>query len=280
MLAMRIHLATQPTALTRVLFDQLIELTPAAAGVTYRDDRVGGVPGTWCIPPSGRAGRAVLYLHGGAYVFGSARAFRHLAGQLATSAGIDVFVADYRLAPEHAFPAALEDATGAYCALANELGTDHVAIAGDSAGGGLALAVLAAHRAAPCGVLLSPWTDLTLTAESLDARAADDPVLSRAALEAGATAYLRGHDVRDPRASPVFGELANLARLQVHVGTAEILLDDADRLDALAGAEVHIWEGMPHVFPLHAATLEAAREALTVAGTFLRQGIAEGGARS
>ncbi|WP_437528411.1 alpha/beta hydrolase fold domain-containing protein [Sorangium sp. So ce726] len=273
MTALRSQLATSRAAPTRASFDQLIELTPPGAGVEHREARVGGVPGTWCIPPSPRPGRAILYLHGGAFILGSARAFRHFAGQLAVRAGISAFVADYRLAPEHPFPAAWEDTRDAHLGLATELGVERVAIAGDSAGGGLALALLAAQSKAPCGVLLSPWTDLALSGASIEAKALEDPLLSRAALEAGARHYLCGQDPRDPRASALYGAMERLPPVQVHVGTAEILLDDSVRLDALAGADVHVWEGMPHVFPRSVAAFEAARDALDLAGAFLRQSV-------
>jgi monoterpene epsilon-lactone hydrolase len=243
--------------------------------VEYREARVGGIAGTWCIPPSPRTSAAMLYLHGGAYLLGSARAFRHVAGQLAARAGISAFVADYRLAPEHPFPAAWEDARSAHLALAGEFGMERVAIAGDSAGGGLALALLVAQKRAPCGLLLSPWADLSLTAASIETKATEDPVLSRGALEAGARHYLRGHDARDTRASALFGAIEPLPRLQVHVGTAEILLDDSVRLAALASAEVHVWEGMPHVFPRSVTTFEAARRALDLAGSFLRKSVGD-----
>lgn len=273
MTALRAQLATSPIAATRASFDQLVELTPPCAGVEHHEARVGGVPGTWCVPSAPRSDRAILYLHGGAFILGSAHAFRHFVGQLAARAGVPAFVPDYRLAPEHAFPAAWEDARDAHGGLVSELGAERVAIAGDSAGGGLALSLLAAHDTAPCGLLLSPWTDLTLTVLSIDAKAGEDPLLSRRALEAGARQYLAGHDPHDPRASPSFGRLEHFPSLQVHVGSAEILLDDSVRLDALAGADVHIWEGLPHVFPRSLARFEAARDALDLAGAFLRQGV-------
>jgi len=268
--AFRSQLVTTSGPPTRASFDQLVELTPPAASVEYREARIGGVPGTWCTPPSPRPGAAILYLHGGAFVLGSARAFRHFVGQLAARAGTAAFVVDYRLAPEHPFPAACEDARDAYLALASALGTEQVAIAGDSAGGGLALGLLVAHQKAPCGLLFSPWIDLTLTAPSIDAKASEDPLLSRRALELGARQYLGGQDARQLRASPLFDSLSHVRPLQVHVGTAEILLDDSVRLDSLAGAEVHVWAGMPHVFPRSLARFRAAVEALDLAGAFVR----------
>jgi acetyl esterase/lipase len=270
MTAMRAMLATRSGPMTREAFDRINELVPAADGVSYRAEVVGGVPGTWAIPRAPRPRTSMLYLHGGVFLFGSAHAFRHLAGQIAARAGVATFVADYRLAPEHAFPAALDDARAAHRALA---ASSRVALVGDSAGGGLALTLLAAE-AAFAGVLLSPWTDLALTGDSLVARAGEDPLLSRAALAHGAGAYLRGHAPRDAAASSLHAELARVPPTQVHVGTAEILLDDARRLAHAPNLDVHVWDGMPHVFPRNLSTLAAGRDALDQIGRFVA-GLAE-----
>jgi acetyl esterase/lipase len=208
------------------------------------------------------------------YLFGTARAFRHFVGHLAARSGVPAFVADYRLAPEHPFPAAFDDARAVHRALAEQLGIGNVALVGDSAGGGLALSLLQHEPAALCGVLLSPWTDLALTGESIERRAAEDPLLTRAALEAGARQYLRGQDARDPRASPLYQPTRSTPPIQIHVGTAEILLDDARRLSSAEDVDVHLWEGMPHVFPRSVGLFEAARSALDVTGAFLRAKLA------
>jgi len=203
-------------------------------------------------------------------VLGTARAFRHFAGHLAARSGVATFIADYRLAPEHPFPAAFDDARAAYRGLAAELGGGRIAVVGDSAGGGLALSLLQQEPGAACGVLLSPMTDLALTGASIETRATVDPILTRAALEGGVRQYLGGQDPRDPRASPVYHEKRARPPVQVHVGTAEILLDDALRLGSQSRVEVHVWEGMPHVFPAHIASFDAARAAHDAIARFLR----------
>ena len=273
MTSLRAMLAANPTAITRASYDALFERVPPPNGVEYSESHVGGVRGVWCLPTSHRAGIAMLYLHGGGFVFGTARAYRHFVGHIAARSGVPAFVADYRLAPEHPFPAALDDAGAAYRSLAGQLGAEHVALVGDSAGGGLALTLLQEEADARCGVLLSPWTDLALTGESMESKADDDPFMTRAGLEAGARQYLGDHDRRDPRASPLYGPPRG-ARIQIHVGTAEILLDDSLRLGRQDGVEVHTWEGMPHVFPSSIGLFEAARAALDLISAFLRAQLA------
>jgi len=261
----------------RPAFDEAMEHTPDARGVTHEKRTVGGVPGISCTPERTRPGAATLYLHGGAYVLGSANAYRHLAGQIAARTKAAVFIAEYRLAPEHRFPAALDDARAAYRGLV-EGGARRIAIAGDSAGGGLALALLSlvqSEAVAPvAAVVMSPWTDLALTGGSLEDRADDDPLLTKAMLSKTASSYLDGHDPRDPLASPLYGALAGRPPIQLHVGTSEVLLDDARRYAEkarAAGVEAvaHVWEGMTHVFPSSVGTLEAAEEALSLMAIFL-----------
>jgi acetyl esterase/lipase len=216
----------------------------------------------------------MLYLHGGVFVYGSARAFRHFVGHIVARAGVPAFIADYRLAPEHPFPAAFHDARAAYLGLVADFGARHVALVGDSAGGGLALSLLREEPVARCGVLLSPWTDLALTGESIESKAVDDPVLTRAGLEAGVRQYLGERDRRDPKASPLYGAGRKTPPIQVHVGTAEILLDDSLRLGAYDRIEVHSWEGMPHVFPSSVDLFEAARSAHDFMAAFLLRELA------
>jgi epsilon-lactone hydrolase len=268
--ALRAQLAAKPIAITRASLDKLFGEVPSAESIEYSESSVGCVPGIWCRPKSCRAEAAMLYLHGGVFAYGSARAFCNFVGHIAVRSSVPAFVADYRLAPEHPFPAALEDARAAYGALAAHFGPRHVAVAGDSAGGGLALSVLREQPAAACGVLLSPWTDLALAGESINSKAGDDPILTRAGLEAAVRQYLGDQDSRDPRTSPLYGSTRGTPPIQVHVGTAEILLDDSLRLAPERRVEVHAWEGMPHVFPSSIGLFEAARAAHDLIATFLR----------
>ena len=236
MLAMRGMIALHPPGElgpeARPGFDALMERTPAADGVTYEAAQIGGIAGWWCRPIDAIEGAAVLYLHGGAYVLGSAAAYRNFAGQIAARAKTATFVADYALAPERPFPAALADAKAAYRGLAAS-GLTRIALAGDSAGGGLALALLAAITAEAragglprplAAAVMSPWLDLALASGSMDARASADPLLTRSALAAAARLYLGEHDPRDPRASPLYGDLASLPPVFLHVGEDEVLL--------------------------------------------------------
>jgi acetyl esterase/lipase len=291
MLAMRAMIALQPTADLgpggRAAFDALMERTPAAAGVAYEAATVGGVPGCWCRPTDVAADAAILYLHGGAYVVGSAQAYRHFAGQIAARARAPAFVADYGLAPERPFPAALDDADSAYRGLA-AAGFSKISITGDSAGGGLVLVIAARMAqvsrdgAVPCPVavaVMSPWTDLALTGDSIESRAKHDPLLSRDALEVARQLYLGQADAKDPRVSPMYGDLTDLPPILLHVGEDEILLDDARRYADLSAksdspAELHVWQGMVHVFPANLALLKAAGQALDIAGEFLRRHLA------
>jgi acetyl esterase/lipase len=271
----------------RAPFDQMMEQTPDANGISYEPATVGGVSGIWCRPATQRPDAVILYIHGGAYIAGSARAFRHLAGQIAARAGVAAFVPDYRLAPEHPFPAAFDDAYAAYRGLIGGE-TRAIAIAGDSAGGGLALALLSAAGAEAAksgslgpsaGVAMSPWTDLALAGPSMETRADEDPFLTKDALAAAAAQYLAGQDARVPSGSPLYGELSGLPPIQVHTGTAEILLDDSRRYADRAGSAkveiaLHTWEGMAHVFPSAVGTLHAAGAALDLIGMFLRERVA------
>ncbi len=264
-------------------FNEMTEKTPDALGVVYEQGVVGGVPGVWCHSQHPRPGVAILYLHGGAYVRGAADAYRHIAGQVAARTSTSAFVADYRLAPEHPFPAAFDDAKAAYHGLIAQ-GTQKVAIVGDSAGGGLALVLLSATQSealvnggiAPSAtVAMSPWTDLALTGLSLQDRAHDDPLLTREALSMASASYLNGHDPSDPLVSPLYGRFIGLPPIQIHVGTSELLLDDTRRYVKRAHAEgvdvtAHIWQGMMHVFPQNVGTLDAAEAALDIMSAFLK----------
>jgi acetyl esterase/lipase len=240
---------------------------------------VGGVPGWWCRPSNARPGQAILYLHGGWYNWGSALAYRNFVGQIAARAGAAAFVPDYRLAPEYPFPAAVIDAQASYRGLI-EKGA-RIAVVGDSAGGGLGLVLLSlTKQAAPDGVapvgavVLSPVTDATLAGESWEKKAAVDMYFTRAQAAALLEAYLGEHDPADPQASPLFGDLAKLPPLRVHVGEDELLLDDSRRFVARAvvagvDARIDVWQGMQHVFPNGVGSLDAAAKSLDAIGAFL-----------
>lgn len=239
---------------------------------------LGGVP---CeILDTGTEGTSLLYLHGGGYCVGSPRTHRELAGRLARAARRPAVVPDYGLAPEHPFPAGLDDAFAVYCALAEQEG-GAPALAGDSAGGGLALALMLRLREArlplppACG-LMSPWTDLTLSGDAIGTRADRDPFLTPTSLESFAGAYAGGTDRALPLCSPLFGDLSGLPPLWVQVGSEEILFDDAARLVAgvrAAGgqAELVVGEGLFHVWQAVAPAPEA-QAATGAMGRFLRAG--------
>jgi len=187
---LRLHPAMEFGPDARPVFDHIIAMTPATPDVSYKAVTVGGVPGWWCSPPNTIEGAAILYLHGGAYVLGSASAYRNFAGQIAVRAKAATFIPDYRVAPEHQFPGAVDDALAAFRGLSGA-GYSSLALAGDSAGGGLALSLLsiATARSKDGSVLrpaaaavMSPWIDLSLTGDSIKARADADPLLTRDAL--------------------------------------------------------------------------------------------------
>jgi monoterpene epsilon-lactone hydrolase len=258
---------------------------PAAATELPPDVRsepvdAGGVPAAWFRPADANEG-ALVYLHGGGYVMGSLATHRLLLAALATASRLPVLAVDYRLAPEHPHPAALEDATAAHRWLVRG-GHDprRVAIAGDSAGGGLAVATLVALRDAGdplpgAGVCISPWTDLTLASETMRTKEAADPVVTRRILAMGASAYLGDAPATTPSASPLFADLADLPPLLVQVGSEEMLLDDARGLvrrarDAGVDATLEVWEEMFHVWHAFAVLLPEGRQAIDRIGAWVR----------
>ena len=265
----------------RVPFDAIMEQVSAPVGVVYEADRIGGVSGWWCRPETARPGQAVMHIHGGWFNFGSAQAFRHFAGHIAAHAGVAAFVPDYRLAPEHPFPAAVEDVRACYTGLVEE-GFSKIAITGDSAGGTLAIGLLvslAADRAFASealvgGVALSPVTDLTLSGESWSTRALADPYFTQAQAAALVGSYLDGDDPTDPKASPLYADLKNLVPIRVHVGNDEVLLDDSIRFverAVVAGvdARLDVWEGMVHGYLGGLGRLAASTETLQLISEFL-----------
>jgi len=260
---------------------------PVPQGTRHAAVTAGGVPCEWVAGPGADDGAVVLYLHGGSYVLGSVATHRGLVARLSEACGATALVVGYRLAPEHPFPAALEDAIGAYRWLLAR-GTDpaRVVVAGDSAGGGLAAATLVALRDAgeplpAAAVLLSPWVDLEGTGASLAANADADPMIDLGGLRRAAAAYLDGVDPRTPLAAPLHADLGGLPPLLIQVGGNEALLDDALRFAARArAARVKVrldrWDEMIHVWQAFAPLVPEASAALARVGAFVRARLGSG----
>lgn len=264
----------------RADFDAQFANLPLGDDVTLAERTLGGVPALDVRVEGADRDGVILYLHGGGYVIGSARTGANLAAPLSRLSGVPAVSLGYRLAPEHPFPAGVHDALAAY----RELAGRNVVVAGDSAGGGLALALLLAARAEglpqPAGtVLFSPWTDVSLSGPSIDARGDYDPLFSRPNMVESAELYLGGADPRNELASPVFADLTGLSPLLVQVGSAEVLLDDSLRLVARAAEQevdvsLDVIAGAPHVFQYFAGLLPEADEALAHAATFIKNRLA------
>jgi monoterpene epsilon-lactone hydrolase len=256
----------------------LIPRPPRSTRTTPVD--AGGVKADLIVTPASRADRRVLYLHGGGYRLGSPATYRHFTWRLADATRARLLAIDYRLAPEHPFPAALDDAVAAYRWLLAERGDPRrMAVVGDSAGGGLALALLLKARndglpLPAAAVALSPWTDLALTGASLRLNAESDPMLNADDVPAFAADYLAGADPRNPYASPLYGDPSGLPPTLIQVGDDEILRDDAVRMaERMRGANCHvelqIWPRTPHVWQLLAPLLPEARAAIAEIGGFV-----------
>jgi epsilon-lactone hydrolase len=264
----------------RAATESIASQPPRGTSVDQVD--AGGVPAEWVVAAGAGSDRVVLYLHGGAYQIGSPATLRHMVGLLSGAARARVLSVDYRLAPEHPFPAAVDDAVTAYRWLL-AAGTDPavIALAGDSAGGGLALGTLVALRDAgepmpAAAVVLSPWTDLALTGASLRTRAAVDVMIKPAGMAETAAAYLAGQDPRHPYASPLYADLHGLPPVLIHVGDAEVILDDSTRFAARArdhGVDVtlEVWDEMPHVWHAFAGLLPEADQAIERIGGWLTE---------
>ena len=260
--------------------DQLSRFTWPARGATYTSGNLGGVPVEWVAHPASGARGFVLYLHGGAYVVGSPRSHRALTSRLAQAGRICVAALDYRLAPEHPFPAAVDDALTAYKALlAQDISANKIIIAGDSAGGGLALALALRLKAEPLPqpagiVCLSPWTDLTMSGESVTQRAKLEVMLSGKLGAESAAQYLNGQDPAQPLASPLYADLTGLAPIFIQVGGQEILHDDATRFAQRASAQgvpvtLQTWPNLWHVWQLHGGLMPESDAAITAIARFI-----------
>ncbi|WP_224368908.1 alpha/beta hydrolase fold domain-containing protein [Hyalangium versicolor] len=263
----------------RAIYDAFISASPLTSDVSLDAVDEVGVRGWWVRPARAEPDRALLYLHGGGYVQGSAKAYRGFVSQLASRTQVSALVIDYPLAPEATLPAAPKAALAAWHWLAAQ-GFTRVAIVGDSAGGGLTLVTLAQIARLPggaspvAGVVFSPWTDLAFTGASMTDPAVKDPLIGYEYLRDCARKYLGEANATDPLASPLLGELHGLPPLFIQVGTDERLLDDSRQYAARARragvpVQLEIWEEMHHVFQLDVTHLESSRIALDRAGHFL-----------
>ena len=258
-----------PLAETRATFTPGGRAYPIPDDVGVSPVTAAGVPGYWLAAPAVDAGRVLLFVHGGGFSLGSLRSHGELAARLGRAAGMRVLFPEYRLAPEHPFPAAPDDVHAVWRWL-RESGqpAESVALCGDSAGGALILGLLTTLRDAgeplpAAAALMSPSTDLSTSGASMTDRADDDPIFTPEMIRGMATAYLGGADPRTPLVSPLFADLAGLPPLLVQVGTAEVLLSDSERLAAAArdaGVDVtlHVGDGLPHAYPIMLGTPEAA----------------------
>jgi len=263
--------------------EELSRLAPLFKDAKLENVVAGGVPAAWMITPEVVKDRAILYLHGGGYVQGSITSHQDLTQRISQTSKTRVLILDYRLAPEHPFPAALEDSISAYEWLINSEGYNpkNLIIAGDSAGGGLTLATLVKLRdqgipLPAAAVCLSPWTDLALTGESMKLKLHEDPFVSPDGLMFDAVLYLGKTDPKNPYASPLYADFNGLPPLCIQVGSAEILLDDATRLAKRAkeaGVEVQldIWEDMIHVFQAFAVMAPEGTDGIDKIGEFIKK---------
>ncbi|HEX5508731.1 MAG TPA: alpha/beta hydrolase [Pseudolabrys sp.] len=285
--AIRALLSSKPRpvgwAERRQRVDEVGSIWPVADDVKLSSVDLDGVPGEWSIVEGSDRSHVLLFFHGGGYCSGSIRSHRRLVTEAGRAAGIQTLAVDYRLSPEHPFPAALDDALCAWRYLSKRgIAAAHVAVGGDSAGGGLTLALVQHLREAKeelpgCVWLISPWTDLTMSGSTLAIKDAVDPLIHKVYLEELADAYLpAGMNRKDPRISAIYADLRGLPPALIQVGSCETLLDDSVRFAALAGAAnvpvtLEIWPHMIHAWPLWNAHLEPGRRALSNAGAFIHR---------
>jgi len=269
--------------LTRRRWHKLANLLPTAFGVQVRSDHINGLDAEWLTPTYAPQDKLLLYLHGGAYIMGGCPTHRQLVSHIARAAGIRALIPEYRLAPEHPYPAAIDDAVAVYHSLlASGLMPADIVLAGDSAGGGLTMATLLSLRdagdpmpAAAC--LLSPWLDLASTGESITTNADSDPWFRPEDLPLIARYYCAEDEVRQPLVSPVFADVSGLPPLYIQVGQDEILLSDstrlADNVRACGGVvNIEIWPDMWHVFQVFVGKMPESRRAIARMGAYI-QGI-------
>jgi epsilon-lactone hydrolase len=285
--AVRALLSSKPRpngwAERRQRLDEVGSVWPTAEDIQLERTDVDGVPGEWSIAPGSDASRVLIFFHGGGYCSGSILSHRRLVTEAGRAARLRTLAVAYRLAPEHPFPAALEDAITAWRFVRKQgIPAAHIVVAGDSAGGGLAVSLInhlrdAREELPGCAWLLSPWTDLTLSGSTMASKDAVDPIIHRGYLGELVDAYLPPTmDRNDPRVSPLYADLSGLPPTLIQVGSDETLLEDATRFAAAAGAAavsvtLEVWPHMIHAWPLWNAHLEPGRCALANAGTFIRR---------
>jgi monoterpene epsilon-lactone hydrolase len=283
--AVRALLASMPRPVgwpqRRQRLDDVGSVWPVADDVNLTEVDVNGVPGEYSIVPASDASRILLFFHGGGYCSGSIRSHRRMVSEAGRAAGMRTVAIAYRLAPEHPFPAAYDDALKAWRFLRNQdIPGARIAIGGDSAGAGLAIGLINqlrdSHEELPaCAWLVSPWTDLTMSGSTLATKDAVDPLIHKGYLNELANAYLpAGIDRKDPRVSSLYADLRGFPPILIQVGSAETLLDDATRFAAAAGeadvaVTLEIWPHMIHAWHLWNAHLEPGRRALVSAGAFI-----------
>jgi epsilon-lactone hydrolase len=265
----------------RERLDAIGSTSPPAGDIRLEPIDANGIAAEWSLAPGSDPSKVLLFFHGGGYCSGSIVSHRGMVTEAGRAARARTLAVGYRLAPEHPFPAAIEDARSAYRFLLDQgIAPSRIVIGGDSAGGGLTLALMTCVRDAreplpACAWLVSPWVDLQMIGASLAEKAVADPLISKSYLEELASAYLAGADPAHPLVSPLNADLAGLPPLLVQVGSAETLLDDAVRIARRAGAadvrvNLEIWPHMIHAWHLWAAQLEAGRRAIASAGAFIR----------
>ncbi len=258
-----------------------------ATDVKVEPVSANGVKSEWTRTPDCDDSKVILFLHGGGYVIGSLDSHRHMIAEMGRAARARTLAIDYRLAPEHPFPAAVDDSLAAYrFLLSSGVKPGSITIAGDSAGGGLVVAAMLAIRDAgltqpACGWPISPWVDMEAIGESMVSKAASDPTVQHAGILDMAKHYLNGADPRSHLAAPIYADLRGLAPLLIQVGAAETLLDDAIRLAQVAGAadvavDLQIWPEMIHVWHIYHPELSAGRRAIAAGGEFARAMTARG----
>jgi acetyl esterase/lipase len=267
----------------RARIEEVGSVWPVAGDVALTPVEAGGVPAEWSIIPGSDPSRVLMFFHGGGYCSGSIVSHRRMVTEAGRAAKIRTLAVAYRLAPEHPFPAAFDDALSAWGFLrAQGIAAQHIAVGGDSAGGGLTIALINRLREQGedppgCAWLCSPWTDLTMSGATLATKDAVDPLIHKGYLEELAAAYVpAGMDRKDPRISPLFSDLEGFPPVLIQVGSAETLLADATRFAAAAGAAdvavtLEIWPHMTHAWHMWNAHLDAGRRALASAGAFFRR---------